>query len=80
MGARVDDVVARLATGGRAPWSIDAGAATEGRVLGLELDLPEALSPAALVLPGQLLAEAVAQRRGLDPDAPRGLTKITLTS
>ena len=80
MGARVDDVVARLATGGRAPWTIDAGAATEGRVLGLELNLPDALSPAAFVLPGQLLAEAVARRRGLDPDAPRGLTKITLTS
>ncbi len=80
MGARVDDVVARLATGGRASWSIDAGAATEDRVLGLELDLPDALSPAAFVLPGQLLAEAVARRRGLDPDAPRGLTKITFTS
>jgi glutamine---fructose-6-phosphate transaminase (isomerizing) len=80
MGARVDDVVARLATSGRAPWSIDAGAATEGRLLGLAMDLPDTLSPAAFVLPGQLLAEAVARRRGLDPDAPRGLTKITLTS
>ena len=80
MGARVDDVVARLATSGRVPWSIDAGAATDGRVLGLALDLPDPLSPAALVLPGQLLAEAVARRRGLDPDAPRGLTKITMTS
>lgn len=80
MGARVDDVVARLATSGRGPWSIDAGAASGGRVLGLELDLPDTLSPAAFVLPGQLLAEAVARRRGLDPDAPRGLTKITLTS
>ena len=80
MGARVDDVVARLATTGRAPWSIDAGASTGVRVLGLELDLPDTLSPAALVVPGQLLAEAVARRRGLDPDAPRGLSKITLTS
>lgn len=83
MGARVGDVVVRLATGGRAPWSIDAGAAgvaTGGRVLGLALDLPDTLSPAALVLPGQLLAEAVARRRGLDPNAPRGLTKITVTS
>jgi glucosamine--fructose-6-phosphate aminotransferase (isomerizing) len=80
MGARVDDVVARLAGGGGAPWSIDAGATTDGRVLGLELDVPDTLSPAAFVLPGQLLAEAVARRRGLDPDAPRGLTTITLTS
>jgi glutamine---fructose-6-phosphate transaminase (isomerizing) len=80
MGARVDDVVARLAANGRVPWSIDAGASTGGRVLGLELDLPDTLSPAAFVLPGQILAEAVARRRGLDPDAPRSLTKITLTS
>lgn len=80
MGARVDDVVTRLATNGGAPWSIDAGRADGGRVLGLDLDLPDTLSPAAFALPGQILAEAVARRRGLDPDAPRGLTKITLTS
>lgn len=80
MGARVDDVVARLASSGGAPWSIGAGAATGDRDLGLGLDLPDTLSPAAFALPGQLLAEAVARRRGLDPDAPRGLTKITMTS
>src|SRR5688500_16289981 len=55
MGARVDDVVARLANGGRAPWSIDAGGSTTDRVLGLGLGLPDTLSPAAFVLPGQLL-------------------------
>jgi glucosamine 6-phosphate synthetase-like amidotransferase/phosphosugar isomerase protein len=33
----------------------------------------------AFVLPGQLLAEAVARARGRDPDAPAGLTKVTLT-
>jgi glucosamine--fructose-6-phosphate aminotransferase (isomerizing) len=41
--------------------------------------LPEHLSPFALVVPGQLLAEALARARGLDPDAPRGLGKVTQT-
>jgi glucosamine--fructose-6-phosphate aminotransferase (isomerizing) len=42
-------------------------------------DLPEPLSPLALVVPGQLLVEALARRLGLDPDRPRGLTKVTQT-
>jgi glucosamine--fructose-6-phosphate aminotransferase (isomerizing) len=42
-------------------------------------DLPEALAPMALVVPGQLLVEALARRLGLDPDQPRGLTKVTQT-
>lgn len=42
-------------------------------------DLPETLAPLALVVPGQLVVEALARRLGLDPDAPRGLSKITQT-
>ena len=41
--------------------------------------LPEHLAPLALVVPGQLLAEALARARGIDPDAPRGLRKVTQT-
>jgi glucosamine 6-phosphate synthetase-like amidotransferase/phosphosugar isomerase protein len=41
--------------------------------------LPEHLAPLALVVPGQLLAEALARARGLDPDVPRGLDKVTQT-
>jgi glucosamine 6-phosphate synthetase-like amidotransferase/phosphosugar isomerase protein len=41
--------------------------------------LPEHLAPLALVVPGQLLAEALARAKGLDPDAPRGLDKVTQT-
>jgi fructoselysine-6-P-deglycase FrlB-like protein len=41
--------------------------------------LPEHLAPFALAVPGQLLAEALARARGLDPDAPRGLDKVTQT-
>jgi glutamine---fructose-6-phosphate transaminase (isomerizing) len=42
-------------------------------------DLPEHLAPFALVVPGQLLAEALARAKGIDPDAPRGLRKVTQT-
>jgi glucosamine 6-phosphate synthetase-like amidotransferase/phosphosugar isomerase protein len=41
--------------------------------------LPEHLAPFALVVPGQLLVEAMARTKGLDPDAPRGLDKVTQT-
>jgi glutamine---fructose-6-phosphate transaminase (isomerizing) len=41
--------------------------------------LPEHLAPFALVVPGQLLAEALARAKGIDPDAPRGLHKVTQT-
>jgi fructoselysine-6-P-deglycase FrlB-like protein len=43
-------------------------------------DLPEWVAPLALIVPGQLLTEALARRLGLDPDAPRGLGKVTQTS
>jgi glucosamine--fructose-6-phosphate aminotransferase (isomerizing) len=38
------------------------------------------LTPLVSVIPGQLLARAVAERRGVDVDRPGGLTKVTLTS
>lgn len=40
-------------------------------------DLPEVVAPLALVVPVQLVVEALAQRLGLNPDAPRGLSKFT---
>jgi glucosamine--fructose-6-phosphate aminotransferase (isomerizing) len=42
-------------------------------------DLPEHLAPMALIVPVQLLVEALARARGIDPDAPRGLRKVTQT-
>jgi glucosamine--fructose-6-phosphate aminotransferase (isomerizing) len=42
-------------------------------------DLPEHLAPLALIVPAQLLVEALARARGIDPDAPRGLRKVTQT-
>jgi glutamine---fructose-6-phosphate transaminase (isomerizing) len=41
--------------------------------------LPESLAPMGLVVPGQLIVEELARRLGLDPDAPRGLSKVTQT-
>jgi glucosamine--fructose-6-phosphate aminotransferase (isomerizing) len=40
---------------------------------------PEWLAPITAVALGQLLALALARARGLNPDAPRGLRKVTLT-
>lgn len=42
-------------------------------------DLPEAVAPLALVVPAQVMVEALARSQGLDPDAPRGLSKVTQT-
>ncbi len=42
--------------------------------------LAEWLAPIGLIVPGQLLTEALARRRGIDPDHPRGLSKVTQTA
>jgi glutamine---fructose-6-phosphate transaminase (isomerizing) len=42
--------------------------------------LPEWLAPIGLITGGQLLTEALARRLGINPDAPRGLSKVTQTS
>ena len=42
--------------------------------------VPEWLSPLVAVIPGQLCALRLARARGLDPDHPRGLTKVTKTT
>ena len=38
---------------------------------------PEELSPVLYILPAQTLAQELAVIRGLDPDSPRGLSKVT---
>jgi glucosamine--fructose-6-phosphate aminotransferase (isomerizing) len=42
-------------------------------------DMPEWLSPIVATVPGQLLALHLALARGVNPDKPRGLKKVTLT-
>ena len=41
--------------------------------------LPEWLSPITAIVPGQLFALHLAQAKGLNPDIPRGLSKVTQT-
>jgi glucosamine--fructose-6-phosphate aminotransferase (isomerizing) len=47
--------------------------------LPLPEDVPEWLTPLVAVLPGQLFAMRLAEVRGLDPDQPVGLSKVTET-
>ncbi|HUV93992.1 MAG TPA: SIS domain-containing protein [Anaerolineae bacterium] len=47
--------------------------------LPLPVSLDEWLSPIAAVVPGQLFAYHLALEKGLDPEHPRGLQKVTLT-
>ena len=42
--------------------------------------LPELISPLLMVVPAQLLSYRLAIDSGLDPDQPRGLTKVTRTT
>jgi glucosamine--fructose-6-phosphate aminotransferase (isomerizing) len=80
MGPAVDVAIAAAARSGARPWVVGGGDAPSGdRTIRLPIDVPEGLAALAFVLPGQLLAETVARRRGYDPDAPPGLQKVTLT-
>jgi glutamine---fructose-6-phosphate transaminase (isomerizing) len=82
MGAAIDPAVERARASGAEPWLI-GGPEVAGMGHSLSLTslakVPESLTPLAYILPGQLLAEAVAVRLGLSPDAPTGLSKVTLT-
>jgi glucosamine--fructose-6-phosphate aminotransferase (isomerizing) len=72
--ARVREVGATLVACG------NAAAEVEGA--GYRLQVPEAplplLSPLLSVVPGQLFAATLAEAKGLDPDRPEHLTKVTL--
>jgi glutamine---fructose-6-phosphate transaminase (isomerizing) len=71
---RVRDVGATLVASG------DAAACLEGAAYSLPVPKPPAplLSPLLSVVPGQLFAAELARTRGLDPDHPVGLSKVTL--
>jgi glucosamine--fructose-6-phosphate aminotransferase (isomerizing) len=86
-GRRIDGALERVRAAGVQPWIVggqetpsERGAPRSGgHSLRLPLTLPIELQPACLVVPGQLLAEAVARARLRDPDRPEGLTKVTQT-
>jgi glutamine---fructose-6-phosphate transaminase (isomerizing) len=52
---------------------------TPGAALPLPADIPEGLAPVVAVVRAQQLVLALARRRGLDPDSPEGLSKVTIT-
>ena len=47
--------------------------------LKLDAAIPEFLSPIPFIVPAQLFAALLSEAKGLDPDAPRSLKKITKT-
>ncbi|MEW9547114.1 SIS domain-containing protein [Nonomuraea sp. NPDC050783] len=71
----------RVVAAGAAAYTIGGGGslARAGTAALNGPDLPEWVAPMGLIVPGQLLTEALARRLGIDPDAPRGLNKVTQT-
>ena len=67
-----------LLAGGVPPLD-KAGAFDRESVVRIESGLPEELTPLTLAVLGQLLAHRVALARGIDPDRPRALNKVTRT-
>ncbi len=59
--------------------SDDEVAATCTRALRLPHDINEMLAPIPYIIPAQLFAALLADAKGLDPDAPRSLAKVTRT-
>lgn len=72
----------RVAAAGVPAYGIGGGdtLAAECAVSMAGPQLPEWLAPFGLIVPAQLLTERLAHRLGYDPDAPRGLGKVTQTS
>jgi glutamine---fructose-6-phosphate transaminase (isomerizing) len=50
-----------------------------GTPLRLPVDIPDWLMPIVSIVPAQLVAYHLARARGLDPDSPRHIRKVTLT-
>jgi glucosamine--fructose-6-phosphate aminotransferase (isomerizing) len=71
--ARARAAGATLVASGPAAGKIDGAAFS----VPVPAPSPTLLSPLLSVVPGQLLAWALAQAKGLDPDHPAGLSKIT---
>jgi glucosamine--fructose-6-phosphate aminotransferase (isomerizing) len=79
----VVEAAARVrAAGATLVASGDAADALEGAAYALPVPKPPSplLSPLLSVVPGQLFALALAQAKGLDPDHPAGLSKVTLAT
>jgi glucosamine--fructose-6-phosphate aminotransferase (isomerizing) len=53
--------------------------AVAGRSIDLPEGVPEWLRPVVSIVPAQLYAYHLTRARGIDPEAPRALRKVTLT-
>jgi glucosamine--fructose-6-phosphate aminotransferase (isomerizing) len=53
--------------------------ATATRMIRLPRRIPEVLTPIPYIVPAQIFAACLAAQKGLDPDRPRTLNKVTLT-
>jgi glucosamine--fructose-6-phosphate aminotransferase (isomerizing) len=49
------------------------------RAIAMNPEIPEFLAPIPYIVPGQLFAALLAEAKGLDPDTPRSLSKVTRT-
>jgi glucosamine--fructose-6-phosphate aminotransferase (isomerizing) len=49
------------------------------RVIPMAPEISEFLAPIPYIIPGQLFAALLAEAKGLDPDTPRSLSKVTRT-
>jgi len=74
--SRTREMGASLVASGTAAERIKGAAFT----VPVPMPEPALLSPLLSVVPGQLFASALARARGLDPDAPHGLAKVTLAA
>jgi glucosamine--fructose-6-phosphate aminotransferase (isomerizing) len=50
-----------------------------GQVIRIPVSVPEIYSPIPYIIPAQIFAAALAKEKGLDPDKPRSLNKVTRT-
>jgi len=76
----VEAIAARLIEGGcRVVGLFDGPPPRNTLAVEIASGLPEELSPLPLTVAGQLLAHEGAKSRGIDPDAPRELRKVTRT-
>jgi len=77
----MSDIISRFETIGADTLVISDQSNREvvGRTLRIAAALPELLSPIPYIVPAQLFAAALAVEKGLDPDQPRTLQKVTKT-
>jgi glutamine---fructose-6-phosphate transaminase (isomerizing) len=75
------DLARRVTGAGASAFGIGGGSALAGACTAALPGpaLPEWLAPIGLIVPGQLVTEALARRLGINPDQPRGLSKVTQT-